>query len=407
MKIRSKLLLIFRHEFLRTIKRAGFFILALSLPVLALLGIGVFHIVSGTIEPSVEEARIGYVDESGDFSQYTIQGNIILISYETQESATQALVKKDIKEYFIIPQDFVSTGIIKRYVTQRELAPPPATAAAIDDFLSNNLLAGKVPESTIARIESPPNLITTTLTSAGDIAAQQGGYANFIIPGVFSLLLALSLMLNSSYVLESLGEEKENRLMEILLSSVSTRQLLTGKVLGRGTAGLIQVIVWVISIPLLLRLASPSIGGFISSVKIPPGFLALGIIYFILGYSLFGVLSVAVAAISPTIREANALASIYALFAFVPFWFLSLLMFFPNNPIWIVFSIFPFSAPVMIMLRVGITGVPVWQIAASITVLLSCIIGGLFLAAKLLRTYVLMYGKRPNFKEIIRNFRSL
>ena len=407
MKVRSKMLLIFRHEFLHTVKRAGFFILALSLPVLALLGIGVFHIVSGTIEPSVEVARIGYFDESGDFSKYTTQGNIILISYETQESATQALIKKDIKEYFIIPQDFISTGIIKRYVTQRELAPSPTTAAAINDFLSSNLLAGKVPESTIARIKSPPNLITTTLTSTGATATQQGGYANFIIPGVFSLLLALSLMFNSSYVLESLSEEKENRLMEILLSSVSTRQLLTGKVLGRGTAGLIQVIVWVISIPLLLRLASPSIGGFISSVKIPPGFLALGIVYFILGYLLFGVLSVAVAAISPTIREANALASIYALFVFVPFWFLSLLMFFPNSPVWIIFSIFPFSAPVMIMLRLGITGVPVWQIAVSIAVLLSCIIGGLFLAAKLLRTYILMYGKRPKLNEIIRNFRSM
>jgi len=406
-KIRSKMLLIFRHEFLHTVKRAGFFILALSLPVLALLGIGVFHIVSGTIEPSVEVARIGYYDESGDFSQYTTQGNIIFINYETQESATQAMIEKDIKEYFIIPQDFISTGIIKRYVTQRELAAPPATAAAIDEFLSNNLLAGKVPESTIARIESPPNLITTTLTSTGDIATQQGGYANFVIPGVFSLLLALSLMFNSSYVLESLGEEKENRLMEILLSSVSTRQLLAGKVLGRGTAGLIQVIVWVISIPLLLRLASPSIGGFISSIKIPPGFLTLGIVYFILGYLLFSVLSAAVAAISPTIREANALASIYTLSAFVPLWFLSLIMYFPNNPIWIVFSIFPFSAPVMIMLRLGITGVPVWQIAVSIAVLLSCIIGGLFLAAKLLGTYILMYGKRPNLKEIIRSFRSL
>lgn len=401
------MLLIFRHEFLHTVKRAGFFILALSLPVLALLGIGVFHIVSGTIEPSVEVARIGYYDESGDFSQYTTQGNIIFINYETQESATQAMIEKDIKEYFIIPQDFISTGIIKRYVTQRELAAPPATAAAIDEFLSNNLLAGKVPESTIARIESPPNLITTTLTSTGDIATQQGGYANFVIPGVFSLLLALSLMFNSSYVLESLGEEKENRLMEILLSSVSTRQLLAGKVLGRGTAGLIQVIVWVISIPLLLRLASPSIGGFISSIKIPPGFLTLGIVYFILGYLLFSVLSAAVAAISPTIREANALASIYTLSAFVPLWFLSLIMYFPNNPIWIVFSIFPFSAPVMIMLRLGITGVPVWQIAVSIAVLLSCIIGGLFLAAKLLGTYILMYGKRPNLKEIIRSFRSL
>ena len=111
----------------------------------------------------------------------------------------------------------------------------------------------KVPANVITRVETPLNLVTTTLTSTGAVAPQQGGYANFIIPGVFSLLLALSLIFSSTYVLQSLGEEKENRLMEILLSSVSTRQLLTGKVLGLGAAGLVQVIVWVISLPAPLK----------------------------------------------------------------------------------------------------------------------------------------------------------
>jgi len=402
----NKTLLIFRHEFLYTIKRTGFIILAFALPILALLGIGVFHIVSGITKPPTEVTRIGYVDEAGGFDQFTTQGNITLVRFDTQEAATQALITKDIKEYSVIPEDFISTGIIKRYVMQRELMPPPTTMTAIKNFLTSNLLAGNVPTTTVERIAAPLNLVTTTLTATGVVAPEQGGYGNFVIPAVFAVLLALAIIFSSTYVLQGLGEEKENRLMEILLSSVSTRQLITGKVLGIGAAGLVQVVVWVVSIPLLLNLASSSIGGFLSTIKIPAGFLALGVVYFILGYLLFAVLSAGVAAISGTVREGQGLAAIFTVPAVAPFWFVSLLMLFPDSPIWVVFSIFPFSAPVLVMLRIGLTGVAAWQLAISIAVLMLSIIGGLLLVAKLLRTYILMYGKRPDLGEIIRNLRS-
>jgi ABC-2 type transport system permease protein len=402
----NKTILIFRHEFLHTIRRTGFIILALALPVLALLGIGVFNIVSGVVKPPSEVTKIGYVDEAGGFDQFTTQGNITLVRFDTPEVATQALIIKDIKEYFVIPQDFIVTGIIKRYNTQKEVTPPAATTSAIKNFLSSNLLAGKVPSSTIDRVETPLNLITITLTSTGAVASEQGGLTSLIIPGVFGFLLALTLIFSSIYVLQALGEEKENRLMEILLSSVSTRQLMTGKVLGIGLAGLAQVAVWVVSIPLLLGLASSSIGGFISTIRIPANFLVLGVTYFILGYLLFAVLSAGVAAISATVREAQGLAGIFTIFAMAPFWFFSLILLFPNSPIWVVFSIFPFSAPVLVMLRFGMTGVPAWQLAISITVLVLSIAGGLLLVARLLRTYILMYGKRPSVGEIIRNLRS-
>ena len=403
----DKTLLIFRHEFLHTIKRTGFIILALALPILALLAIGVFQLVSGIAKPPVAEVTtIGYVDESGGFQQYTSQGNITLVRFDTPDDATKALVKGDIKEYFVIPPDYISTGIISRYTTRKELIPPSATTTAIKNFLSSNLLAGKVPTTTLARIETPLNLVTITLTASGTVAPEQGGFGNFIIPGVFSILLALAIIFSSTYLLQGLGEEKENRLIEILLSSVSTRQLITGKVLGIGAAGLAQVVVWVVSIPFLLNLASSSIGGFISTMQIPTYFLVLGVAYFILGYLLFAVLSAGVAAISTTVREGQGLASIFTLFAIAPFWFFSLLLAFPNSPIWVVFSIFPFSAPVLVMLRLGMTGVPAWQLAVSIAVLVLSIVGGLLLAAKLLRTYILMYGKRPNLGEIFRNLMS-
>jgi len=403
----NKTLLIFRHEFLHTIKRKGFIIITLIVPVLALLAIGVFQLISTTSEPPViETTTIGYVDEAGGFDQYTTQGNIELVRFDTPDDATAALINGDVPEYFVIPPDYMSTGVINRYTLEKQLETPTVITAAIENFLISNMLAGKVPPETVYRIESPLNLVVTRLTETGEVATDQGGYRNVIIPGIFALLLAFSLMFSSSYLVQGLGDEKESRLIEVLLSSVSTRQLLTGKVLGLGAAGLVQVVVWLVSAPLLLRLASSSFGGFFSTIQLPTNFLILGIVYFILGYLLFAALSAGTGAISPNAREGQQLSVIYTLFAFVPIWFSSLLFTFPNNPIWVVLTIFPITAPMTVMLRLGVSDIAAWELEVSIAVLIFSIILVMFVAIKAFRIYLLMYGKRPNWGEIFQNLRS-
>jgi len=402
----NKTPLILRHEFLHTIKRKGFVVMTLIVPLVALLAIGVVKLVSGIAEPTVEITTIGYVDESGGFQEYTSQGNITLVRFDTPEDATEALVKSDIKEYFVIPSDYASTGVINRYTLEKQLNAPPATATAIKTFISSNLLAGKVPPATIDLIEAPLNLVTTRLTATGAVATQQGGLGNFIIPGVFSLLLYLAIIFSSTYLLQGLGEEKENRLIEVLLSSVSARQLLTGKVLGIGAAGLAQVVVWVISAPFLLSLASSTFGGFIGTIQIPANFLVLAVVYFILGYLLFAVLSAGIGAISSGSREGQQLIAIFTLPSLIPLWFMSLLMLFPNNPVWVVLTILPITAPVEVMIRLGVSDIPAWQLVASIAVLGLTIIGILSLTIRVFRAYLLMYGKRPGIGEIVRSLRN-
>jgi ABC-2 type transport system permease protein len=207
-------------------------------------------------------------------------------------------------------------------------------------------------------------------------------------------------------MLSGLVDEKENRLIEVLLSSVSTRQLLTGKVLGLGAAGLIQVAVWLVSLPLLLNLASSTFGGFFSAIQLPANFIVLGLVYFILGYLLFVVVAAGIGAISTNTQEGQQLITVLTVPVFIPFWFGSLLFLFPNNPIWVVLTIFPITAPVTTMLRLGVSGIPAWQLAVSIVVLGLSIVGVLFVAIRVFRTYLLMYGKRPSWGEIIQNLRS-
>jgi ABC-2 type transport system permease protein len=389
------------------IKRLGYIIMTLIIPMGVLIAIGVFQLISVSERPQEIEMRtIGYVDEAGGFGRYIIQDAIELVRFDSQDDATAALVSNEISEYFVIPEDYRATGVIKRFTLEKEVETPTAISSAIRNFLTGNMLAGKVSEDTISRIKSPLNLVVTRLTETGEVATEQGGFANIIIPGIFSFLLALSLMTSSAYMVQGLGEEKESRLIEVLLSSVSTRQLLIGKVLGLGVAGLLQVVIWLISAPLLLSLASSSFGGFINTMQIPANFLVLGIVYFILGYLLFAVLAAGVGAISPNAREGQQMTMLYVMLVFVPFWFSSLLFIFPNSPIWIVLSIFPITAPVEMMLRLGVSDVAAWEIAISIIVLVLTIIGVLFLAIRVFRMYLLMYGKRPGLGELVRNLRN-
>ncbi|TFG48054.1 MAG: ABC transporter permease, partial [Anaerolineales bacterium] len=203
-----------------------------------------------------------------------------------------------------------------------------------------------------------------------------------------------------------LGEEKESRLIEVLFSSVSVRQLLIAKVLALGAAGLLQVLVWLITSPLLLNLASSSFGGFLSDIQIPSNFIVLGVVYFVLGYLLFAVLSVGIGGISASESEGHNLSMIYIMMGFIPLWFFGAFINFPNSSIWVVLSIFPVTAPVQTMLRLGVSDIPAWQLLLSIGVLALSVLGGFILSTKIYRMFMLMYGKRPSLKEIFRGLKS-
>ena len=404
----NKTYLIFKHEFLLAIRRPGFIILTLIVPVMALLGIGIIKLVSSLSDaPANEITVIGYVDEVGFFDNQTNEGFDRLVPFSSVEEVGEALARQEISEFIIIPSDYTSSGVIKRYTLKTEPQTPPATEVYIKSFLTASLLKERVPSHIISLILSPINLEVSRITEQGEIAIEKRNVGNVIIPALFSLLLSLALMFGATSLISGLGEEKESRLIEVLFSSVSIRQLLLGKILALGIAGLLQVLVWLISAPLILNLASSSFGGFMSSIQLPANFLILGVVYFVLGYLLFAVLSIGIGAISPSAREGSQLSMFYVMLGFVPLWFSSLLMAFPNSSIWVFLSIFPITAPVQTMLRLGVSTIPAWQIFASIGVLVISIVGGLLLSIKVFRMHMLMHGKRPGIAEIRLNLKNV
>lgn len=397
-----------RHEFTTTIRRISYILLTISFPLLGLLGILIFLGVSqwGGEGPPPEDLRIGYVDETNMFDEHSNPDGVVFILYGTNDEARDALFSEDVREYFIIPEDYLETGLIERYTTERELELPQATMALMEDFLVANLLGGEVSDEVLERAQTPLLPISTRLDpETGEIIPPENPFAAFGMPYIFALLFMMSLFFTSGYLLQGVSEEKENRLIEILLSSVSARQLLTGKVIGLGAAGLIQIVIWLISSVALLAIASLFIS-LPEGLTIPIGLIVFGIIYFILGYLLFGILMTTLGSIGSTARESSQWTMIIVMPAVAPLILISLFINNPDHVIFTVFTLFPLTAPVAAVMKLSIGALPVWELLLSITILTASILVAMWLAARVFRTFLLMYGKRPSFREIRKYIRE-
>lgn len=168
----NKTLLLIKHEFLNTVRRKAFIILTIAFPLVALLAILAGQVLPGVITTTTTIEKVGYVDQVGIFDQNTSDNNIQLIPYTSEDAARTALEQKDVTEYFIIPSDYVSTGLIHIYTLTSEIAPSSTVQTGISDFLLNNLLKGNSAD-VIARAKNPLTITSTTLTTAGTPAAKK------------------------------------------------------------------------------------------------------------------------------------------------------------------------------------------------------------------------------------------
>jgi ABC-2 type transport system permease protein len=403
----NKTWIIAHHEFSITVRRLSYVLLTVSFPLLALIGLFVYqgYVLLGEDTP-VEDIKIGYVDQTGIFTQYTDPDGAVFILYGEDDNTMGALLDGEVDEYFIIHEDYLDTGQITRFTTKRELELPGDVMALIEDFLVANLLSGDVSNQVMERVKSP--LIPFSFgvdPDTGKILPPVDIFAAFGLPYIFSILFMISIFFTSGYLLQGVSEEKENRLMEILLSSVSARQLLTGKVIGLGAAGLLQITVWFIAGLIFATIASAWIAP-LANLSIPVDLIILGIIYFILGYLLYGIIWSVIGSLGANAREGSQLTSLVVLPAILPVMLIGLFIENPEHVIFTIFTLLPITAPITAVMKLSIGALPVWECVVSIIMLGASIVVAMWMASRIFRTTLLMYGKRPSFNEIWRYIRE-
>ncbi|MBN2075674.1 MAG: ABC transporter permease [Dehalococcoidales bacterium] len=405
----DKILRVIKHEFIGLVKQKGYIIISLLFPLISFAAIGGYQIFQNitTGEEEDEIPAIGYVDQIGGFVDTSQTAQIELTQFNSLEDAKIALISEDIDEYFVITPNYVSTGQIDRFTLKRELEMSGAVRNEIRNFLINNLFKDRFEDDLLNRIKNPVWFNSTRLEKTGEVSTEQGGVVSvFLVPYIFMMLFWIAVLSAAFTLIEGLGDEKENRVMEILLSSVSAKQLMLGKIIGLGAAGFLQIVFWFVTAYFVAGMASTTIGGMFASLEIPGRLIGFGLCYFILGYLLFAVVFACIGAIVPTYRDGQQLSFFFIMPAAIPLVLISFLVEHTDHALTTFLTLFPITAPMSSIIRLAVGEIPVWQIVLSMVLLLASIIALFLIGTKIFRTYLLMYGKRPAFRDIFRSLRQ-
>ena len=406
----EKTFIVARHEFLKTIKRKEFLFMTFFLPIL-FAGISVLPAVVSGMSPT-EDQKVGYIDMTGSLGfPESIQSKgfslepseaktsvVEFVMYRDISDARQALQAGQISSYLVIHEDFLKTGTIELYSLEKEASMQNfELSAELSNIVITSLLKDKVDELTLNRVRDPVNIKFYNVGESGE-SSEQGIadiFASFGLPFLTAFLLFFSIFSSSGFLLRGVAEEKENRIIEILLSSATPFEILTGKIFGLGAVGLLQVVIW---------LAAITLGsGYALTVKIEPITLVLALIYFIFGFLFFASVMAGIGAVTSSLQESQQIAGIFTFVAAFPLIFMQMIVTNPDSLFSVFLSLFPISSPVAMLARMGTTSVPLYQILASIFILLISVYVVILLSSRLFRTYLLMYGKRPKVKEIWKN----
>jgi ABC-2 type transport system permease protein len=209
------------------------------------------------------------------------------------------------------------------------------------------------------------------------------------------MLFTMSIFFSAGFLQQATIEDRQNRVFEILLSSADANQLLMGKIIGLGGAGLLQVAIYV-----LLLLAPGS--SLFALIDVPVARLGLSLVYFVIGYLLFASFMAATGMLGRTPQESAQMSAFWTLAAITPMFFLPSITAAPNGWLSRGLSFFPLSSPVTMLLRLTSADVPLPDIIGSIAIGIVSVYFALRATAKIFRAATLMYGKRPNLPELLR-----
>ena len=256
--------------------------------------------------------------------------------------------------------------------------------------------------------------LRTERVSDGKLTGQSGK-ASFMIAYFMGFVLYLATLIYGQQTMTSVIEEKTSRIMEVLTSSLTPFQMLLGKVLGVGLAGLTQMAIWVGSAFVLGSQGARLAGAFGVSAEaarsfaipgIAPSLLVVFLLYFALGFLLYGALYAAIGAMCNTIQETQQYAIFVTMFVLVGFFAVFALIKDPTGTLGVTMSYIPFFSPFTMPVRWSMTSVPLLQLCVSLALMVLALLACVWLAARIYRTGILMYGKKPSWGELWRWIRA-
>jgi len=397
----NKFWIVFSHEYLRHVKRKRFILGLISIPLFMAVIMGVSILAAALSE---DNRPVGFIDQSGLFKDaqpqpakrsglFVTQVKIVPFANETE--ARNALDDGEIQAFYIIQPDYYATGNVKMIAQD---SVDSNIHRDFSEYLLAHLLKNENP-TIRTRILEGPELVLRTFDS--DQQFNSRNPFGFLIAIFSGVIFMLAVNTSGGYLLQAVVEEKENRTMEVILTSLSTDQFMAGKIFGNLSVGLTQLLFWLLMAGVAALFALRAFPD-LRDVGIGFSFFSLMALTFLPAFVMIAALMTMVGSTATESREAQQIAGLFSLPIAIPFWFIAAIMENPNGPLAIGFSFFPFTAPMTLPLRSMLTNLPAWQVGLSIGILILAAAASIWLASRAFRLGMLRYGKKLTLAEILR-----
>lgn len=405
----SKLWLVARYEYKRHVLRKQFLFGLLSVPllitVLALVA-GVRSLLNRTGEAGISA---GYVDQTGLLpppialpAGGDADTAVQLLAFSTEDAASAALESGQIQAYFFVGADYPETHRVQA-VTSDELGGD--VFRRFRAYLRLGLLVDQPAEIAFRAVHGSHMVLRSPdgrLEFADTLTPAQ------LMPALAGLVFVVLIFFSAGYLAQAVTDEKANRTMEILVTSLSPSQLIGGKLVGIVGVTATQLAAWLAFAVLAVLVGGQVLGvQWLQDINVEPRMIALLVALLVPAYVLVAALMMATGIALGETRGGQQAILLFVALYLIPFSPMLPVIGSPNSALAVGLSLFPVTAPVMMPLRLSLTQVPLWQIAASIAIQGMLALGALWLAARVFRLGMLRYGRRLDWRAVLGTVRRL
>lgn len=406
-------LVVASREFSERVRTIWFIVVTLLGP-LAMVGLIVVPVYLSK-KSSQDEVKVQVIDHTGTGLASKLSKSATGLAWKfedvtaarpTLEQLRDRIRAEEIDGFLTIPADAASGGeVVYRGVNGSSQVAKAQLQGLLDYTIRYDKLIETLSPEVVLKLLERTDL--EMLQDMGEADAQSGS-ASFIIGYAVMFILYMAILLYAVNVLRSVIQEKTSRVVEIMVSAVKPRALMLGKILGVGSVGLFQLSIWAVVAALLIRFRDPIIGlfggppGLIDVPSISPLAIGVVLIYFIVGYFFYASLYAAIGAMVNSEQEAQQAQTPVVLLLIVPVVCVQLVADNPRGDIAELLTLIPFSSPILMPMRYLLGGATLADVALSLAILVAATAGVVWLAARIYRVGILMYGKRPSLRELAR-----
>jgi len=336
------------------------------------------------------------------------RSSLLFRPFASEAEARQGLAARTLRGYFVLTDNYLRSGRVEIYGPDTIGVSSGDARSAFGVLVRERLVRGRTEPDVAARIIAPlPDVKRFAVTRTGEI--KDGGNVasamRVVIPLAFTVLFLMSVLMTSGYLLQGTVTEKENKVVEVLLASANPDEILAGKLLGLGAAGLIQVAVWMVMLFVTGFGAIPLL--FAAHVEMPWRTLLVALPLFLFAFLFFGSLMLGTGWLGSNMREAQQLSMMWSLTAALPMMLMSVLVSEPHGMVARVMTWVPLTAGPVIVMRSSMDADSLawWEIAGPMLLLVGATWVAIRIGARLFRVGLLSAGARPSFREVLRQAR--